>query len=86
MTVHILKTKEKPVFPHPHKRKVVEIIAMLKRGQALSATDLEEHCDVSSANVMTTLRLLEEYGLICFAGWGERRANGGHFPATWRWV
>lgn len=84
--IHRLDDSEPRKCRFPHKRKTVEMIAELKRSKRATATEIAERCDVASANVMNTLRLLEEYGLVRFAGWGERRANGGHFPATWEWV
>lgn len=74
-----------PKPPTPHKRKVIEIIALLKRGHALSAREIAEHCDVHPSNASSTLDLLLEYGLISFAGKGLRAKGGGHQPATWRW-
>lgn len=86
MTVHYLKTRNPFTKPSPHKRKMVEIIAALRTGAAMTAAELEAACEVSESNVMSTLKLLREHGLVRFAGWGKRAANGGHFPATWEWV
>lgn len=71
---------------NPHKRKVIEVIALLKRGHALSAREISHHCDIHPSNAASTLDLLLEYGLIRFAGKGPRAVGGGHQPATWRWI
>lgn len=86
MTVHYLETREQLTKPSPHKRKMVEIIAALRTGTPMTAAELEATCEVSECNVMSTLKLLREHGLVRFAGWGKRAANGGHYPATWEWV
>ena len=82
VTVHYLETRESSSKPLPHKRKTVEIIATLRSGMPMTAAELESACEVSEANVMSTLKLLREHGLVRFAGWGKRAANGGHHPAT----
>lgn len=85
MTVHLLETTA-PKPATPHKRKVVELVAMLKRGHPMSASELAQHCDMHPSNVASTLDLLLEYDLVRFAGKGAQPASGGHRPATWRWV
>ena len=86
MTVHYLETREPLTKPLPHKRNTVEIVAALRAGMPMTAAELETACEVSESNVMSTLKLLQEHGLVRFAGWGRRTANGGHFPARWKWV
>jgi DNA-binding transcriptional ArsR family regulator len=86
VTVHYLETRESSTKPLPHKRKTVEIVAALRAGTPMTAADLEAACEVSESNVMSTIKLLREHGLVRFAGWGKRAANGGHHPARWEWV
>jgi len=85
MTVHLIRASE-PKPSMPTKRKVVEVIALLKPGHAMSASEIAAHCDITPYNVASTLELLAEYDLIRFAGKGRRAVGGGHQPATWRWV
>ncbi len=70
----------------PHKRKTVEIIAALRTGSPMTASQLRAKCNVAECNVISTLKLLRDYGLIRFAGWGPRSPTGGMYPATWEWV